>query len=118
MPRGILHYTPLTEAEWALLAKAEAPLYEGDPGAHEYTSVHRRVEAGLAALLWQHASEHAVDLVEWKHENIDPESPEMEQLIEAEVAKRVAHALAAAAFGLEYFGEALQLRSEEELPPC
>lgn len=84
----------LSKPEWVALARAEKLFYEDDPGCHGYTDVNRRVEATLAAQLWDHAEAH-VDNQDYES---NPDTSAQGPVFD-ETAERVAYALAVLAFG-------------------
>lgn len=83
-------------SQWDALEKAEKPLYEKHEGVHAFTDVNVNEGHELLHFMWEHAEiQVQAQYPEW------PFSAITEEEIEAEVAKRVANALAVLAFGIE-----------------
>ena len=89
--------TPLDKAQWDALHKAEVAMYGSENWDRSYTAVFHREDAIEAAILWTFVQNPVDDALE---------SGELtfvsDELRNSTIAKRVARAIAVAAFGPEF----------------
>lgn len=82
MPYGQI----LTEEQWAMVERAEGPMYAGQYGVHPFTAVRGREDSQVLRLLWEDAEDLVRNTYCW-----GPDPWQEHQVLE-ETALRVAAA--------------------------
>jgi hypothetical protein len=101
-PEALPSTPVLDDLQWDALRTAENRLYNGEYGAHAYTSVVHRCEGHDAARFWSIAQNPVDDQFENEYEGDLQDLHVPDNVRNARIARRVAAALAVLNFGSDF----------------